>query len=686
MPILQGIGQIRTGSVSRVAQKILSKGSIAASLVFLLVILALTGCQTVPEKPPIEKDGNVYGITQGIFRHRWWNYYERALSFADGGFWDDARLDLIQAISQRSSDQRRARTYGMHFVDYFPHRELGIVLYKKGHLNEALSELNASLASVKSAKAELYLDRVRKALIERDNLDQRPPELNIESPKQPLLTNASSIVVQGIAHDDTFVRHITIGADEVPIDVSSKRIPFEAIVPLVPGLNDIPVVITDLAGKKSKALLKIAVDRSGPTIKIDEHAGSDRPLKTDFLLKGQVFDDQGLADLEVDGRTFSCRGEQSVKIDQSLSIESGKQELLVEVRDLAGNSTTATLGLKDDTKSKRPADAIKIERDHIPPILSIRGITEGETTFLDKIFIEGNARDNDVVTQIALNGVDILDKPGSNLYFSRLVNLNEGVNVLTFRVADGSGNVDTRQIKIERIPLKVRQVGSRLRVAVNAFKRTSIGPDQQKSYGFEDLLTAAMTNRRRFATIERQMLSALLEELKLSQTKLVDESTALKLGRILATDCMLIGSILERKDSVEAYARLVDTETTEILAAVDVYGEDIDIGALRTLSQGMELKLSNELPVVEGSIVKGDGEEFIFDIGKDAGIKSGMKLIVYDLCDSVVHPDSGQVVGREFVEIGQARIQSVMEKMSYAKIIDDIGGDEIKSRQYVITR
>jgi hypothetical protein len=27
-----------------------------------------------------------------------------------------------------------------------------------------------------------------------------------------------------------------------------------------------------------------------------------------------------------------------------------------------------------------------------------------------------------------------------------------------------------------------------------------------------------------------------------------------------------------------------------------------------------------------------------------------------------------------------------MEKMSYAKIIDDIGGDEIKSRQYVITR
>ena len=73
----------------------------------------------------------------------------------------------------------------------------------------------------------------------------------------------------------------------------------------------------------------------------------------------------------------------------------------------------------------------------------------------------------------------------------------------------------------------------------------------------------------------------------------------------------------------------------------------------------MELKLNNELPVVEGLIVKGGSKEFILDIGKDAGIKSGMKLIVYDLCDSVVHPNSGQLIGRDFVEIGQARIQSV---------------------------
>ncbi|MGD9246048.1 MAG: hypothetical protein PVH36_14035, partial [Desulfobacterales bacterium] len=521
MQIRQNTRKMTTGSVGRVAQRTVGIGSVAAFVVFLAITLGLIGCQTVPERAPIEKDGKVYGTTKGSFRNRWWNYYERALSFADGGFWTDAELDLRQAIMQRKTDQRRARTYGMHFVDYFPHRELGIVYYYQGLLNEALSELTASLASVKSAKAELYLDRVRKELIEKDKLDRRPPEVNIESPKQPFLTNDFSIIVQGIAQDDTFVRYITIAEHEVQIDVSKRKIPFKAEVPLIIGLNIIPIVVTDLVGKKSRTLLKIEVDRSGPIIRIDELAEGDLPSKTGFLLKGYAFDNQGLAELVVNGSTSLCHGARSFKIDQSLSLEPGEQKLLVEVRDLAGNITSVTLDLKEDTKWKREGGEIAKEEDHTPPLISIRGIKEGQTTFLDQAFIEGNVRDNDIVTQIALNGNDILERPGKNLYFSRLVKLKEGVNVFTFRAADDSGNFDTKQMKIKRVPLEVHQVGSRLRVAVNAFKRATIGSDQQKSYGFEDLLTGAMVKRSRFSAIERKLLGSLLEELKLSQSKLV---------------------------------------------------------------------------------------------------------------------------------------------------------------------
>jgi hypothetical protein len=54
---------------------------------------------------------------------------------------DAALKDLATAIGKRDKDQRNARTYGMHFVDYFPHRELGIAYYHKGDLVKAAKEL-----------------------------------------------------------------------------------------------------------------------------------------------------------------------------------------------------------------------------------------------------------------------------------------------------------------------------------------------------------------------------------------------------------------------------------------------------------------------------------------------------------------------------------------------------------------
>ena len=75
------------------------------------------------------KDGKVYGVVEGSFRHRWWNYYERGLSFAEGEFWEEAATDLKEAIKQRKEDQRMARTYGMHFVDYFLDIQPGYFVY-----------------------------------------------------------------------------------------------------------------------------------------------------------------------------------------------------------------------------------------------------------------------------------------------------------------------------------------------------------------------------------------------------------------------------------------------------------------------------------------------------------------------------------------------------------------------------
>jgi TolB-like protein len=242
-------------------------------------------------------------------------------------------------------------------------------------------------------------------------------------------------------------------------------------------------------------------------------------------------------------------------------------------------------------------------------------------------------------------------------------------------------------LKIKREILNVYQTGSRLRVAVSQFEKTSIGADRQMSLGFEDMLSSAMMKRARFAMIERRNLKAVLEEQKLTLSGLVDESTALKVGKILAADDMLLGSILERINSLEIYARLVDTETAEVVAAVDIYGEDIDIGALRSLGQGVDLRLVEDLPLLEGIVLKSDGPRFAVDLGKLSQIKRGAKVIVYEIGGEIIHPVTKKVMGLDIREIGEGRVDSVQNEMSFAELTGDKSGTKVlRPMLRVITR
>lgn len=655
-------------------------------LSFSILACGVMGCQTIPEPEPIEKDGKVYGITEGSFRSRWWNYYERGLSFADGQFWEQARSDFKRAMAQRDKDQWRARTYGFHFVDYFPHRETGIVYFHQGLFEKAIDELTRSLSFVKTAKAQLYLDRARKALIEKRRLDKRPPEVDIQSMQDPLRTNALSILIQGIARDDTFVRLIQVGDKKVSVDVSSPQIPFAEEVPLVAGRNQIPVVVTDLMGKSTQVLLTIDVDRAGPVIRIDSPAEGGFSSGEEISFRGVAYDDGGLAKLTLNGREIACDGAVEFEIEQTVSLGRQEDKIVVQARDLAGNVTTAEITSAGREGQPRQAATEVETKDLTPPYLHIRNIEKEHRTYLRQAFIEGSVRDDREVKHLFINGRQILNNPGRNIYFSHLVALEEGVNRIAVQGIDAAGNEEKVEIKIVQETAAIRDVGSRLRVAVHQFQRKSIGDDRQMSYGMEDLLTGAMIDRARFSAIERQHLETILLELKLSKSGLVDEKTALKLGRLLAADCMVFGHVLERADSIEAYTRIVDCETAQILAAVDVYGEDVDISTLRTLSQGLELKLTQELPVVEGLVVNTEGDRFIMDLGKASRIKSGMKLIVFEIVESLKQSAHDTELAIGYRELGQARTKAVMEKSASAEMVEETDSDPIQVNYFVITR
>ena len=189
-----------------------------------MCLLGLGGC-AVDQGQVQVKDGQQYGVTSSqVWRGRWWNYYERGSSYAAGEFWPQAITDLQEAIKQRDEDQRRARTYGLHFLDYFPHRELGIVYYRQGRHTDAIRELETSLRSVETAKAKFYLNKARRSQLEQTQSDTTPPRILIESPQDGLLTRQFMVIVQGRADDDTYVSAIAING-QLPVHRAGRAEP-----------------------------------------------------------------------------------------------------------------------------------------------------------------------------------------------------------------------------------------------------------------------------------------------------------------------------------------------------------------------------------------------------------------------------------------------------------------------------
>jgi len=71
-----------------------------------------------------------------------------------------------------------------------------------------------------------------------------------------------------------------------------------------------------------------------------------------------------------------------------------------------------------------------------------------------------------------------------------------------------------------------------------------------------------------YVVVERQRLILALEELRLGTTQLVDESTRLKLGRMLGAKWMVFGGYQIIGDQMRLDLRLVEVETGKVKKAI----------------------------------------------------------------------------------------------------------------------
>ena len=264
------------------------------AILFLAFCLAafFPSCESV--RSTHIKDGKEYGVTKGIFRARWWNYYERGRFLCRrGGSGEESAKDFREAIDQRSRDQRMARTYGMHVVDYFPHRELGIVYYRMGNLEEAKKELTLSLSQYPTSKTRFYLDRVKKSLMEKEGGEVAPPRLRIDFPESYVWTREDPVIISGTAEDDHLVSGVKIRGVPLFMEAAQQRIAFRESLDLAQGEHTVLVEVKNLLGRSTNRSVVIHVDREGPLITVEDMnvntVASGRPS----TIRGFIYDAAG---------------------------------------------------------------------------------------------------------------------------------------------------------------------------------------------------------------------------------------------------------------------------------------------------------------------------------------------------------------------------------------------------------
>jgi curli biogenesis system outer membrane secretion channel CsgG len=263
------------------------------------------------------------------------------------------------------------------------------------------------------------------------------------------------------------------------------------------------------------------------------------------------------------------------------------------------------------------------------------------------------------------------------------------------------------------------------------------GTRQDVGKGIADLLVDKLVTDGQYSIIERKALDKVMAEQNFSNSDRADPSSAAKLGRLLGVDAIVIGSITQfgrddRSTSVNGTAlgglagryglggigqrkakavvgisaRMVDTDTGQILAVASGKGESDRSGALLGGAGGtygggggggfdmssknfgdtilgeavnkavgeVAVRLEREstrLParvsMFSGLVADVSGDTLILNIGSRAGVKIGDVLPVKRSSREIKDPATGKVLRRIEERIGDVRITEADDSSSVGK-------------------
>jgi hypothetical protein len=656
----------------------------------VLTLLTSGGCATFGPQP-----GGI-GTTRGVFHGRWWNYYERGSSFLAGDMHEHAVADFQEALRGRGTDTWRARTYGLHFVEYFPNRELGIAYFHQGRFDEAEQSLTRALSHVDTARAHDYLDRIQEARIARGDIrDAAPPEIHTNLHAN-MLTADRLVALEISAADDTGVRAVTLNGAPLHQRGSTREVALAQSLLLDEGENLVVIAATDLAGKTTTASIPVHVDLTGPTI------GVIAPLEGAVIatpsvdLRLAAVDRAGIAEVTVNGVPMAgVAGAERVESGGRYPLQPGENRFQITARDGAGNETATVLAVFHGDAGSAAVQEWRLQRQ--PPIRLAHGGVLVLTEMLaqpdtgppaismkspkaDAVYrhnrtlrVYGKVVSDTAITGVAVNGEPYAVAGTPNETFERRIPLDEAAfqegdanYTIAIHAEDAAGKASDLAYDVVVRPAVLNTPESKMPVAVLAFENPAA---PALAHDVRAKTESALFNTARFNLLERQRLLDILTEQQLSDA-LARQDAALQIGKIIPAHVFFIGDVIERGQEVEVLVRAISTETGEIIGAVDAHIRDKS--SLESLDRGatdLAQQLAAYFPRLSGQVVSIQGKDVYVDWTADDGIQPRMHLLVVDDVPAVVDEDGFVEVEGRTEPVGEAQIREVLKTNSRANTI-----------------
>ncbi len=114
------------------------------------------------------------------------------------------------------------------------------------------------------------------------------------------------------------------------------------------------------------------------------------------------------------------------------------------------------------------------------------------------------------------------------------------------------------------------------RIAVLPFDVPDSRPDmKQFGVGITDTITIALGNVKEYIMIDRSQLQNILKEQTIQHSGFIDSEKAVKLGKLMGAEVLIIGAIQHEGATYRITARLTEVESGKIIKAVQVTGNSI---------------------------------------------------------------------------------------------------------------